>query len=475
MMVKKKLNLVVLSGAGISAESGVATFRGSGGLWAGRNVQDVASPEGWQRDFRMVLDFYNQRRRKIAEVKPNLAHTTLAELEHEYNVNIITQNIDNLHEQGGSTYVLHLHGELLKVRIIKETKAFCRGEIEEVLEASEERVEAPCEYYENCGGCAYQHLSYKEQVRLKESQFRQVVKRIGGLDVSEDPVELVPSEKEWNYRNRISLNARKLESGETIYGFIGRDNRSLVRIKECMLAQDEVNEQISSLTKTRWGHKNSSRPRPLRATIRCTSGETDTVVYYGKAPKGLPWRREDYNEQEFVIPAGSFSQVNHGVAQKLQKMCGEIIAGLEGCEFVIDAFCGSGFLSMGIKDVPVIGLEIDEAGVEAANFNAQAKGHTKHKYIAGDVNRLLKQRLGKKVDRTTLILDPPRTGVGEGTIKAITKAPPKWLLYVSCDPSTLARDLKQILPLGYTHKKLAVLDMFPQTSHFESLILLERA
>ncbi len=114
MMVKKKLNLVVLSGAGISAESGVATFRGSGGLWAGRNVQDVASPEGWQRDFRMVLDFYNQRRRKIAEVKPNLAHTTLAELEHEYNVNIITQNIDNLHEQGGSTYVLHLHGEITK-------------------------------------------------------------------------------------------------------------------------------------------------------------------------------------------------------------------------------------------------------------------------------------------------------------------------------------------------------------------------
>ncbi|WP_293872006.1 NAD-dependent deacylase [Flavobacterium sp.] len=115
--MKKKL--VVLTGAGISAESGIKTFRDADGLWEGHNVMDVASPEGWQRNTALVLDFYNQRRRQLLQVKPNLGHTTLAELENDFHVHIITQNVDNLHEQAGSINVLHLHGELLKVRSTK--------------------------------------------------------------------------------------------------------------------------------------------------------------------------------------------------------------------------------------------------------------------------------------------------------------------------------------------------------------------
>ena len=108
--------LVVLTGAGISAESGIKTFRDADGLWEGHNVMDVASPEGWHRNKELVLDFYNQRRRQLHEVKPNQGHIVLAELENHFDVYIITQNVDNLHEQAGSTKVLHLHGELLKVR-----------------------------------------------------------------------------------------------------------------------------------------------------------------------------------------------------------------------------------------------------------------------------------------------------------------------------------------------------------------------
>ena len=115
--MKKKL--VVLTGAGISAESGIKTFRDADGLWEGHNVMDVASPEGWQRDKELVLDFYNQRRRQLHEVKPNQGHIVLAEFENDFDVHIITQNVDNLHEQAGSTKVLHLHGELLKVRSTK--------------------------------------------------------------------------------------------------------------------------------------------------------------------------------------------------------------------------------------------------------------------------------------------------------------------------------------------------------------------
>jgi NAD-dependent deacetylase len=112
--MKKKL--VVLTGAGISAESGIKTFRDSDGLWEGHDVMDVATPEGWYRNPELVLDFYNQRRKQLKEVVPNLGHLILAELEKDFDVHIVTQNVDDLHERAGSTKVLHLHGELLKVR-----------------------------------------------------------------------------------------------------------------------------------------------------------------------------------------------------------------------------------------------------------------------------------------------------------------------------------------------------------------------
>jgi NAD-dependent deacetylase len=116
--MKKKL--VVLTGAGISAESGIKTFRDSDGLWEGHNVMDVATPEGWHKNPSLVLDFYNQRRQQLKEVQPNKGHQILAELENDFDVYIITQNVDDLHERAGSLNITHLHGELLKVRSIKD-------------------------------------------------------------------------------------------------------------------------------------------------------------------------------------------------------------------------------------------------------------------------------------------------------------------------------------------------------------------
>ena len=114
--------IIVLSGAGISAESGLKTFRDSNGLWEGHDVMDVASPEGWSKNRALVLDFYNQRRRQLKTVKPNAAHQALVDLEKQFDVHIITQNVDDLHERAGSTKVLHLHGELLKARSTADEK-----------------------------------------------------------------------------------------------------------------------------------------------------------------------------------------------------------------------------------------------------------------------------------------------------------------------------------------------------------------
>ena len=115
-MSGRKKNLVVLSGAGVSAESGLKTFRDSDGLWEGYDVTEVATPRAWRKNPQLVLDFYNMRRRDVAAAKPNAAHIGLAELEKDFNVTIITQNIDDLHERGGSTRVLHLHGEIFQMR-----------------------------------------------------------------------------------------------------------------------------------------------------------------------------------------------------------------------------------------------------------------------------------------------------------------------------------------------------------------------
>ncbi|GAA7980302.1 NAD-dependent deacylase [Helicobacter pylori] len=121
-------NLVILSGAGISAESGIKTFRDADGLWEGHDIMEVASPYGWKKNPQKVLDFYNQRRRQLFEVYPNKAHEILAELEKHYQVNIITQNVDDLHERAGSSCVLHLHGELLNVRSQKDPNLVYRWE-----------------------------------------------------------------------------------------------------------------------------------------------------------------------------------------------------------------------------------------------------------------------------------------------------------------------------------------------------------
>ena len=130
-MANNKKHIVVLSGAGISAESGLKTFRDGDGLWMGYNVEDVATPGAFKKDPQLVLNFYNERRRDVAAAKPNAAHTGLAALEKDFKVTIVTQNIDDLHERGGSTNVLHLHGEIFKMRSVADTRTIydIRGDI----------------------------------------------------------------------------------------------------------------------------------------------------------------------------------------------------------------------------------------------------------------------------------------------------------------------------------------------------------
>jgi 23S rRNA (uracil1939-C5)-methyltransferase len=365
-----------------------------------------------------------------------------------------------------------LPGEEVKIRITALKKTFMEAEVIEVLKPSEDRVEPPCEHFKDCGGCQYQHVKYETQVEIKKGQLKQVLQRIGRFEELPEISEVCPSPKEYNYRNRITLNPRKLEERYVMYGYKDIKNERLIEIKSCPLASEEVNGLIPQLRRTSWGKKNLHRDKPKSATLR-HSAEDEPIIYFGSPPKGMPWCKERLDEGEFRVPLGSFYQVNPEVAVDLFNKVNEWVAELETPR-VVDAFCGAGFLSVGIKGKHVIGIECDEASIKAAEYNAGQWGVQSFNYIAGDANKLLNKHLKNKGSQTVLIMDPPRKGCGESSIKAIKNHKPDWVLYVSCDPATLARDLSQICSDGdYSISKLAMLDMFPQTAHFETMVLLK--
>lgn len=366
-----------------------------------------------------------------------------------------------------------ISGEKVKVKITSVKKRFLEAEIVEILEPSKNRIESKCELYGECGGCQYQHMNYETQLNLKESQLKQVLSRIGSLDEMPEIEKVVPSDNEFGYRNRITLNAYKDPDNHIIYGYKHLNNRETLDIRNCPIARDEVNDLIRVLKRTPWGYKNAKREKPKAATLRC-SGEDEPVIYYGIAPKGLPWCKETLNGRTFRVPLGSFYQVNPEVAEHLFNTTKEWLNDLPQPR-VIDAFCGAGFLSMGLEQKHIIGIEENEASIEAAKYNALQWCVKSFNYIAGDANKLINRHLRNKGDSTILIIDPPRKGCGEKTIESIQKHKPAWILYVSCDPATLARDLKGICnDDGYKVNRMALLDMFPQTSHFETMVLLER-
>ena len=327
-------------------------------------------------------------------------------------------------------------GEKVKVRITAAKKNFLEAELIEIIEASSDRTEPVCEYFGKCGGCQYQHIKYQKQLELKKDQLKQVLKRIGRFEELPEISEIIPSPNQYNYRNRITLNPQKLDDNYIIYGYKDLNNRELVEISACPLAQEEVNDMIKVIRKNPWGKKNIRRDRPKPATLRA-SGYDEPITYYGNAPS-MTWRTEKLGERKFRVPLGSFYQVNPEVAEELFFKVNEWIKDLPVSR-VVDAFCGAGFLSIGVENKHIVGIECDKPSIEAAEYNAMQWGIKSFNYLAGNANKLINKYLRKRGLCTLLIMDPPRKGCGDESIKAVREHKPAWILYVSCDPATLAK------------------------------------
>jgi len=321
-----------------------------------------------------------------------------------------------------------IDGEQVRVRIHKVKSRLMEAGLLEVIEPSPHRIEAPCPVFLKCGGCSYQHISYEHQVSVKENQLREALRRLGGL--SEPPViPMIPSPEPYGYRNRITVHVKDSEAG-----FFAEGSNRVVPVKECLIASDEVKLGFQDLLKT--------RPRDGNYLI----GE-----------------KKRY---------GGFRQVNNAVAEILKKTVREAVqpAEVPGV-LLIDAYCGAGFFGHEFHTlfIKVIGIERSIASIAMAS----RQGAVNEEYHAGNVEDLLPSALAAAPSEgIVLLLDPPAEGLAEIVTDAILERPPARIVYVSCNPATLARDAKRLADC-YRLIKVTPLDMFPQTAEIESVSVFE--
>jgi tRNA/tmRNA/rRNA uracil-C5-methylase (TrmA/RlmC/RlmD family) len=329
-------------------------------------------------------------------------------------------------ESGKAVFVPYtIDGELVSAKVVREKKQFAEGELVDVRESSPDRVQPPCPYFGRCGGCAYQHISYEHQLAIKWRQTRDVLQRIGKL--KEVPMRpIITSPEQYGYRNRITVHAQN-----GVIGFFRRDSNGLIDIEHCPISRHEVNRALTDLR--------AQNVRDGHYTLRASSG-----------PR-------------------VFSQTNDAVANALHHLISQLIPA--GQELLIDAYCGAGFFAKGLlnKFVRIIGIDWDKFAIAAAQEHATAK----ETYIASDIDIELGRALQETaLLKTTVIVDPPATGLSANVQKTLVDLAPATLIYVSCNPATLARDLSD-LQQKFRIESVTPLDMFPQTAEIEVAVHLQ--
>jgi 23S rRNA (uracil1939-C5)-methyltransferase len=319
-------------------------------------------------------------------------------------------------------------GETIRFEIVEKKKTFGRGRLVEVLSASTERRTAPCPYFGTCGGCQYQHVNYSEQLRLKTKQLLDTLQRLGGM-TRPNILPIIASPYEFNYRNRISVH----QEGKSI-GFKAINGRDLIDITECRLATPEVNRKLSHL-------------------------------------RSKPGQREHYSLRASHIPELGFYQANDGLLNQLKSLMAKHLD--SGISSVVECYAGAGFFAEGYAErIPHIFLiEQDARSLEAAR---QALGG-KAIYYEGSCEEHLESVFEKLNDpnTTACIVDPPREGLSEGMRLILQEKQFGQLLYLSCNPSTLARDLKELSD-HWDVELIQPIDLFPQTAHIECLVSCRR-
>jgi 23S rRNA (uracil1939-C5)-methyltransferase len=408
------------------------------------------------------------------------------------------------HEQFVVFVPFTIPDERVRARIVTVKKNFATAQLDEVLLPSPHRVAPVCPHFGEkaqplpCGGCQYQHLNYSAQLEIKAAQIRESLRRIGSIE--NPPVEpMIPSPRPFGYRNKITLHQR----GAHI-GYLASDNQTLLDVERCPLATESVNDALARERKSRHTAK---RARSL--TIRQTSAGA-TICDDESRGKSPSWVDEIVLGKKLKLPPASFFQVNAELTPMMIALAREMFAA-GNCRALVDAYCGVGLFALLLAEdaKQVHGIESDALAVEAARFNAEKLGLTHCHFSRGKVESLLPKTLATlNPDETCVLLDPPRAGCESRVLETILEFRPQQIIYISCNPPALARDLKRLIAPtgscsgasmkrrlikndyalnriaattfpsqesgGYTLRRVVPLDMFPQTAHCEVMALLER-
>jgi 23S rRNA (uracil1939-C5)-methyltransferase len=321
-----------------------------------------------------------------------------------------------------------IDGETVSASITRERKKFLEAELESIVTASPDRVEPRCPYFGRCGGCVYQHIDYEHQLALKWRQVKETLRRIGGLE--EPPMRpFIPSPIEYEYRNRITVHVR-----DGVVGFFRRESNKLLDIERCPIALNEVNAQLAELR--------ASRPRDGHYTLRASA-----------SPR-------------------VFTQANDAVAAAMLDLVDRLLGLATGT--LIDAYCGAGFFSKRLRGRfgKVIGIDWDQHAIAVAREDANEN----ETYVSADIEAELGAAL-RSIEPPTdegnsaVIVDPPATGLSKAILETLIAHQPTQLIYVSCNPATLARDLA-VLKKSFGIDSITPLDMFPQTAEIEVAVKL---
>ena len=337
-------------------------------------------------------------------------------------------------------------GEVVEAEVTESKRRFARAKLLRVVVPSPERVSPLCPHFGACGGCQYQHLAYPAQLHLKQKQIGDLFERIGRFDRGV-VAPIIPCPQPYGYRTRIMIRSQwdKFKQGLNI-GFIRADNRLVVDIQECKIAEPALNEQI--------GHVRAHPP---------SRGGMKVVLRI--PPEG------------WDVPPDSFFQNNFFLLPGLVQVVRERLRE-GGTQHLLDVYCGVGFFSIELGDLvqSYVGVELDRLAIQAARRNASARGRTNGEFVASAAEDVLPSLISRFSDRaTTVLLDPPRKGCQPDMLQVLRRAGPAQVIYVSCHPATMARDLNILCADGvFDLVQVVPLDMFPHTQHVECVADLRR-
>ncbi len=426
------------------------------------------------------------------------------------------------HIEGCAVFIPNaIAGEKVRVRIEKAQKTWAAGKIVEILERSPHRVNRECPVAKLCGGCDFWHMDYQEESRLKAERVRNCLNRIGGESLEEVPILAAPGC--YGYRNKAQYPV-SVKKGRAIAGFFKAGTHEVIENKRCLILPDESDRvkdavvdyvnQYRIMPYNEVEHKGLLRhiyvrrgavskqilvclvingrkiPRPeeLIRRLEKIPGFT-TLVLSVNTKKGNTILGDEFITLhgpgfiedtlcglKFRLSPRSFYQVNHHQAQRLYEAAISQ-AEITKNDTVLDLYCGVGTITLAMASAAgkVIGVEVVPQAVEDAKDNAKRNGIENAEFFCGDAGQAALALEAQGIQADVVVVDPPRKGLNADTIEALARFAPRRIVYVSCDPATLARDVALLKERGYALKNAMAADLFPRCSHVESVVTLSKS